>query len=125
MMMTRFQKEITGQLGPFWKQNAENEVRAAVEHAASAATVDENGAISWKSNGRYLPDDYCEKLEYTGYPFSREATAAARQTQVAKELAEYRRNYREPSAAERDEMRATFGEGATVIDVLAGVMIQL
>ena len=123
--MTRFEKEINGLLGAYWMQNAEKEAKAAAEHAAEAAIVDEHGAISWKSNGRYLPDDYCEKLEYTGYPFSREATAAARQAQVAEELTEYRRNYREPSAAERDEMRATFGEGATVIDVLAGVTIQL
>ena len=125
MMMTRFQKEITGQLGPFWKQNAENEVRAAVEHAASAATVDENGAISWKSNGRYLPDESCEKLEHAGYPFSREATEAARQVQVAEELAAYRANYNGPSAAELQEMRAAFGEGTTVVDVLSGAEIRL
>ena len=37
----------------------------------------------------------------------------------------YRRNYRGPSAAEMDEMRSTFGEGATVVDVLAGVKICL
>ena len=61
--MTRFRKEITGQLGAFWQQNAEKEVQAAVESATKDATVDENGAIAWKSNGSYLMDDFCEKLE--------------------------------------------------------------
>lgn len=123
--MTRFQQEITGLLGAYWQQNAEKELKAAVESAARDATVDENGAISWKSNGSYLMDDFCEKLEFAGFPFSRETTKAARDAQVAAELAEYRKNYRGPSAAEMDEMRSTFGEGTTVVDVLAGVKIRL
>ena len=123
--MTRFQKEITGQLGAYWQQSAEKEMHAAVEQANRDATVDENGAIAWKSNGRYLMDDFCEKLEYAGFPFSREATRTARDAQVTEDLAEYRKNYRSPSAAELDEMRNAFGEGATVVDVLAGVKICL
>ena len=123
--MTRFQKEIAGLLGAFWQQNAEKEVAAAVESATKDASVDENGAISWKSNGSYLMDDFCEKLEFAGFPFSREATRAARDAQVAEELAEYRRNYKGPTEAELEEMRSTFGEGTTVVDVLAGVKIHL
>lgn len=123
--MTRFQKEIAGLLGAFWQQNAEKEVAAAVESAAKDANVDENGAISWKSNGSYLMDDFCEKLEFAGFPFSREATKAAREAQVAEELAEYRKNYKGPTEAELEEMRSTFGEGATVVDVLAGAEIHL
>ena len=123
--MTRFQKEISGQLGAYWHQSAEKEVQEAVKHAAEEATVDESGAISWKSNGSYLMDDYCEKLEYAGFPFSREATRAAREAQVEQELAEYRKNYRGPSAEEMQEMRKAFGEGATVINVITGTAIQL
>ena len=123
--MTRFQKEISGQLGAYWQQSAEKEVQEAVKHAAEAATVDENGALSWKSNGRYLPDDFCEKLEYAGFPFSREATRTAREAQVDAELAEYRKNRRAPSAEELREMRRAFGEGATVVDVITGDRIQL
>ena len=70
-------------------------------------------------------DDFCEKLEFAGFPFSREATRAARDAQVAEDLAEYRRNYKGPTEAELEEMRSTFGEGATVVDVLAGVKICL
>ena len=123
--MTRFKKEISGLLGSYWQQNAEKEVQAAVKHAAEEATVDENGAIYWKANGSYLMDDYCEKLEFASFPFSREATKAARQAQVAGELAEYRRNYRVPSEADLNEMRETFGDGAKVIDIISGATIQL
>ena len=123
--MTRFQKEISGQLGAYWQQSAEKEVQAAVKHATEEATVDENGAIAWKSSGNYLPDDYCEKLEVAGFPFSREATGAAREAQVEVELAEYRKNYRGPSEEDMREMRRTFGEGATVVNVITGDRIQL
>ncbi len=123
--MTRFQQEITGALGEYWKKSAEKETAAAVATATADAVVDENGAISWKSNGSYLMDDFCEKLEHAGFPFSREATKAARDAQVARELAEYRENYRAPSDDELKEMRNTFGEGTTVVDILAGVAIHL
>lgn len=123
--MTRFEKEITGQLGAYWQQSAEKEVKAAVEEAAKDATVDENGAIAWKCNGNYIPDDFCEKLEYAGFPFSREATSIAREAQVAAELAEYRKNYRGPSAEEMREMRRAFGAGTTVVNVITGDRIQL
>lgn len=123
--MTRFQQEISGHLGEYWKKEAEKEVNRSVEYADLNATVDENGAISWKSNGSYLMDDFCEKLEYAGYNFSREATKNARQLQVARELDQYRKNWKEPSAEEKEEMRATFGEGTIVVDVLSGRKIQL
>lgn len=123
--MTRFQQEISGLLGAYWQLNAEKEVAAAVAQASKETTVDETGAISWKSNGSYLMDDLCEKLEFAGFPFSREATRYAREAQVAQELAEYRRNYRCPSAAELEEMRRTFGEGTTVVDVISGHKIHL
>ena len=61
--MTRFEREINGSLGIFWKKNAEEEVRKAVAQADTQATVDTDGAIRWNSNGRYLMDDFCEKLE--------------------------------------------------------------
>lgn len=70
-------------------------------------------------------DDLCEMLEFAGFDFSREATREAREAQVTAELAEYRKNYREPSDEEREEMRRTFGEGASVVDILAGKKITL
>ena len=118
--MTRFEREISGSLGAFWKKNAEEEVKKAVAQADTAATVEADGAIRWNSNGRYLMDDFCEKLEYAGYPFSREATAKKRSAQDAESLAEYRKNHRGLGTEELAEARAAFGEGTTVVNVLTG-----
>ena len=38
--MTRFEREINGSLGGFWKRNAEEEVKKAVAQADEKATVD-------------------------------------------------------------------------------------
>lgn len=61
--MTRFEREINGSIGDFWKRNAQEEVKKAVAKADADATVEADGAIQWNSNGRYLMDDFCEKLE--------------------------------------------------------------
>ena len=118
--MTRFEKEISGSLGAFWKKNAEEEVRKAVAKADSDAAVEADGAIKWNSNGRYLMDDFCEKLEYAGYAFSREATAEKREAQNAESLAEYCRNDKGLTGEALAEARAAFGEGTTVVNVLTG-----
>lgn len=118
--MTRFEREISGSLGAFWKKNAEEEVKKAVAQAEKDATVEADGAIKWNSNGRYLMDDFCEKLEYAGYDFSREATVKKRDAQNEESLAEYRRNYKGFSAEELAEAREAFWEGTTVVNVLTG-----
>ena len=43
--MTRFEREISGSLGAFWKKNAEEEVRKAVAQADTQATVEADGAM--------------------------------------------------------------------------------
>lgn len=123
--MTRFYQEITGALGDYWKKDATKRVQDYVEEAKMKADVDSNGAIRWKNNGNYLMDDYCEVLEYAGYPFSREATKAARDVQVAQQLADYRAN--PPMITDEDiaEMRAAFGSGTSVVDVISGQQILL
>ena len=92
--MTRFEREISGSLGAFWKKNAEEEVRKAVAGAETKATVESDGAIRWNSNGRYLMDDFCEMLEYAGYSFSRRATAKKREAEDAESLARYREKFK-------------------------------
>ncbi len=123
--MTRFEREINGSLGAFWKKNAEEEVKKAVAKADADATVEADGAIRWNSNGRYLMDDFCEKLEYAGYPFDREATARKRDAQNEEFLAEYRRNDKGLSGEELAEARAAFGEGTVVVNVLTGKKTRL
>ena len=123
--MTRFYQEITGVLGDYWKKDATKRVQDYVEEAKMKADVDSNGAIRWKNNGNYLMDDYCEVLEYAGYPFSREATKAARDAQVAEQLADYKSNPPMMTDEYIAEMRAAFGSGTSVVDVISGQQILL
>ena len=57
--MTRFQREISGELGAYWQKAAIEESENAVAKANRDAVVEENGAIRWISNGKYIPDDFC------------------------------------------------------------------
>lgn len=123
--MTRFEQEISGQLGGVWKKEAERELARLVEDARERATVEEDGAIKWNSNGKYLPEHCCERLEYAGFGFSREATKAKREIQNREFIEQYRKNQAEPTEDELAEMRAAFGPGATVVDVISGREIQL
>lgn len=100
-------------------------MKKAVAQADTQATVEADGAIKWNSNGRYLMDDFCEKLEYAGYAFSREATAKKREAQNEESLAAYRRNHKGLGAEELAEARAAFGKGTTVVNVLTGEKMVL
>ena len=124
--MTRFEQELSGSLGAFWKRNAEQEI----ERMQRMAENDEirtnlNGAAFWNSNGNYLPADAAEKLSHTDFPFSLEETAKAREARTAAQLERYRRNAKAPSAEEIEEMRAAFGTGTTVCNIITGERTRL
>ena len=123
--MTRFEQEISGALGTFWKGHAEQEATKMYEDVMKNAQVDADGAVHWISNGNYLMEDACEMLEYKGFDFSREATRVARDRQTSEFLKEYRARQRKPSVEEMTEMRSVFGEGAVVVDVFSGQRIAL
>jgi hypothetical protein len=118
---------MDGEEGEVWRRNAEIAMMAAKDMFENDARVDENGAVCWKSNGHYIMDDMIEKMEAAGCQFNAEATRKARDEQNAKFAAEYikRQANRQPSAEEMSEMRAAFGAGAVVVDVISGRKIQL
>lgn len=123
--MTRFQRELSGELGRFWKNEAEKKIeKARTEYQEGTITVDENG-VARNRIGRILMDDMAEVLEYAigSKSFSREATANARK----QETAEFLKNYQEPemTAEEIAEARATFGAGTTIVNVLTGRQMVL
>ena len=126
--MTRFARELSGTLGAYWKASAEKEIAKMQEKADNGEIlIDENGAASWKSNGRALPGDCCEKLAYTSVTFSAEATAAKREAENDAFLESYRKadQNRRRSSEELNEMRAAFGTGTTVVDIITGQRIRL
>ena len=118
--MTRFEQEVSGVLGEYWKNHSRKEAADLARKVENDGVVDDDGAVKWKSNGRYLMDDLCEKLEYAGFLFSRENTAKKKDAQVESFLKEYRSNPHIPSDEEKMEMRVAFGSGAKVVDILTG-----
>ncbi len=123
--MTRFQRELSGQLGAFWQKHAEEQLaQVKADLDSGEITIDEAG-VARNCIGRVLMDDLLEMVEMVTDKANRAATQAAREIEVEEALAEYRAAWSPPSGERLAEMRAVFGEGATVVDVLAGETIQL
>lgn len=116
--MTRFEREISGSLGEYWKKSAQREVDDAVKKANKDASVDSDGAIKWISNGNYIPDDFCEKLEYAGYAFDRKKTGEKRDEQTAEMIKRYREEKRDLSDEEELEMKTNFKKDDVIMNVL-------
>jgi len=123
--MTRFQRELSGTLGAFWKGQAEAElVKVKADLDSGAITIDEAG-VARNCIGRVLMDDMMEKLVLVTDKANSAATQAARAAEIEADLESYRVARKAPSGQEMAEMRAVFGEGAKVVDVLSGEAIQL
>ncbi len=123
--MTRFMKELNGDLGAFWKAEAEKELaRIKADLEAGKITIDENG-VARNCIGRALMDDMLEKLALVTDKADRSATEAARAAENAEFLEEYRRNQKPHSAEEIAEMRSAFGAGTKVVDIITGETITL
>ena len=123
--MTRFERELSGALGIYWKTSAEKELeKIRKELEQGLITIDENG-VARNRIGRVLMSDMLEKLTYITDEVDAEATAAARAEEVQRSLAAYRANAKPASEEEKNEMRAAFGEGQTVVDILTGERITL
>lgn len=123
--MTRFELEIMGKLGEWWQKDAEKRALKMVEQAKTEAVVEDDGAIKWRINGRYLPSDCCAMLEWAGYDFDSEATAVKRDKQAEEFFAEYIKRQKEYDNEELSEMRSVFGPGAVVVDVITGKRVRV
>lgn len=89
------------------------------------AIVEDDGAIKWVSNGHYLNKDTMQKVIDNGFTdFSVEATNKKRDIQDTEWLKNYRKNYKGPNEEELFEMRAAFGPGKTIVNVLTGTTIR-
>lgn len=123
--MTRFERELSGALGAYWKNSAEKELeKIRKDLAEGKITIDENG-VARNCIGRVLMSDMLEKLTYVTDAVDEEATKAAREEEVTRSLADYRRNAKPASEEELSEMRAAFGEGQTIVNILTGERITL
>ena len=123
--MTRFEKELSGALGAYWKKEAEKalaKVEADLENGN--ITIDKNG-VARNSIGRVLQNDMLEKVAMVTDKVNVEATRAARQEETAKVIDSYKASYKGVSPEEMSEMVAVFGTGTTVVNILMGTRIIL
>lgn len=83
--------------------------------------------LRWASNGNEPFDDMLARWAELGYITAeqRAATNAARKESTAAFLAAYRANPPQRSAEDIAEMRAAFGPGETVVDVITGEKFEL
>ena len=123
--MTRLQRELSGELGEFWKKDAEKRIeKVRHEYADGIITIDDNGVVRNRI-GRACSDELVELVQMVTYKADADATKVAREEEAAASLERYRNRNRNPSAEEMFEMRAAFGEGTTVVDVVTGKTIKL
>ena len=123
--MTRFEKELSGALGAYWKKEAEKALAKVKEDLKNGnITIDEQG-IARNCIGRVLQNDMMEKVAMVSDKVNIEATRAARQEETAKVIDSYRASYKGVSHEEMSERVAVFGTGTTVVNILMGTRITL
>ena len=123
--MTRFEKELSGALGAYWKKEAEKELAKVKEDLENGnITIDEQG-IARNCIGRVLQNDMMEKVAMVSDKVNVEATRAARDEETDKVIEAYKASYTGPSEEDLFEMRAAFGTGTTVVDIFTGKKIKL
>lgn len=95
----------------------------------TSAYKGKNGELRWASNNRCVPEDIAEFAHYLGVLTEAGVwwTEHERDLEQAAFIAEYQRQRAtwSPSGEELAEMRAAFGEGEVVVDVITGRRIQL
>lgn len=83
-------------------------------------TLREGRVIRWASNNRVPPSDVIALAVAAGIDVDPAACDAARSAEMDAFLAVYRANHQRPTAEERFEMRAAFGPGQTVVNMITG-----
>jgi hypothetical protein len=122
--MTRFEAELKGVHGEFWQKQAIEDIqKIEKEFEEKEILVLDCGALVWKSNGRALPKEVTEKLEFTNIIYNKEAHEKFRDEQTTKILQAIKP--RKVSRQEMHEMKAAFGKGTTVVNVFTGKKIKL
>lgn len=123
--MTRFMRELSGELGDYWKKSAEKELASVqAELANGEITIDEHG-IARNCAGRVLMADMLEKVALLTDKVNAEATSAAYAEEAHRDVQAYRARECAPSDEELAEMRAAFGPGTTVVNVFTGRVTHL
>ena len=89
------------------------------------AKVDANGVVRWKSNGEVPPQDVLEIWADAGFSFDFDESNKVREKEFAQFVKRYRKVNKGPSAEDKSEMRASFGPGTKVVNIITGRTTQL
>lgn len=101
------------------------EAQRVAQELRTEATISQ-GVIRWNSNNQVPPADCVALAAHIGLPVDVVASTAARDADTSAFLAAYRkRQPRRASAEERAEMRAAFGRGTKVVNVITGRVTRL
>lgn len=114
------QNRLNGLLGDWWQKEQMKEIEKVRQDIAEGRITFKDG-VAYNCIGRVIMNDLAEVVEYINPEgFSRDATRVARYVEVDREIEEYLRN--SPKTTEEDliEMRAAFGPGEKVVNILTG-----
>ena len=95
--------------------------------AEFADTTIIDGVPRWNSNNQVPPNDILELWHYMNLPFDFQKAKAAREADTTVFLDQYRRTNtgRQRTPEELYEMRAAFGSGEVIVNVITGDRIAL
>ena len=95
--------------------------------AVETKVLYDGDVLRWDSNGNCPMDDFMDTSLRAGLVTRKQydATTKARYEEVQKFLEEYRANPPQPTEEEIYEMRAAFGEGAEVVNIITGQKTKL
>ncbi len=113
--MTNYIQQFDNPRFPFEKAEAD---RLAGKFDTAATVTD--GIVRWTSNNAVPPADVLALWRHLGKAFDHDRSIAAGKAETDAFLTEYRRHHKGPSPEEITEMRAAFGPGTTVVDVITG-----
>lgn len=125
--MTRFDRELRGEYGEFWKKKAIQYLHKIEEEVfRGEITIDKEG-VARNCIGRVVMDEVANALDYIiqdgSFRWDRTIEARNKENEeFFKEYASYNHQY---STEKLAEMRAAFGEGTKVVNILTGREIQL
>ena len=125
--MTRFDRELRGEYGEFWKKKAIHYLHKIEEEVSKGEiTIDKEG-VARNCIGRVVVNEVANALDYIiqDGSFSWDKTIEARNKENEEFLEEYASREPHYSSEEIAEMKAAFGQGTKVVNVLTGREIQL
>lgn len=126
--MTRFDRELRGEFGDYWKKEAIKYLHKIEEEEVFTGkiTIDSEG-VARNCIGRVVMDDVANALDYIiqDGSFRWDKTIEARNKENEEFLKEYASREPHYSSEEIAEMKAAFGEGTKVVNILTGREIQL